>query len=384
MMSKLSRWSFPTQVVFGSGAVACCGEALQARGVKQALIVTDAGVRKAGLVEPVVVALRKAGIATAVFDGVEGNPLQRHSDAALAAYRDAGAQGLVAVGGGSAMDVAKVVALQANHSRPLADYDDAVGGGALVTGSVPAVVAIPTTAGTGSEVGRSAVVTLASSGRKTVFFSPKLLPIAAILDPVMTRGLPPHLTAATGYDALTHCLEALVAKGDHPLADGIALEGIVLVARSLRRAVSCGDDLRARGDMLKAAMMGAVAFQKGLGVCHSLAHPLSSVSGLHHGLANALCLPAAVLFNSTDAAASRRYRQVADILGSKDASANECSAALAQLREDVGLPARLSQVGVTEEQIEPLTDAALADGCHASNPRTCSHDDLKRLYRAVF
>ncbi|MCA9619407.1 MAG: iron-containing alcohol dehydrogenase, partial [Myxococcales bacterium] len=257
----MRRWSFPTAILFGEGAAREVGREAKARGLAKVLVVTDGGVRKAGLVDPITAALDEAGVGHAVFDGVAGNPVEAQVDAGHAAYRDAAADGLVALGGGSAMDVAKVVALRVNHDRPLADYDDAKGGDALVTGPVPPILAIPTTAGTGSEVGRSGVVTLASTGRKTVIFSPKLLPALAILDPVVTRGLPAFITAATGYDALTHALEAYVAKGDHPMADGIALEAIRLVHGALRRAVSHPDDLGARGDMLKAAMMGAVAFQ---------------------------------------------------------------------------------------------------------------------------
>jgi alcohol dehydrogenase class IV len=242
-------------------------------------------------------------------------------------------------------------------------------------------VAIPTTAGTGSEVGRSGVVTLESTGRKTVIFSPKLLPALAILDPELTRGLPPHITAATGYDALTHSVEAYVAKGEHPMCDSIARGGIELCARSLLRATEHGDDLGARGDMLVAAMMGAVAFQKGLGACHSLAHPLSSQCGLHHGLANALCLPAVVGFNLQEPSTRARYAEVARLL-TGEAKAEACPRALADLRAALGLPAGLGAAGVGEEQLEALADEAIEDGCHALNPRPCSRDELLAMYRA--
>jgi alcohol dehydrogenase class IV len=277
------------------------------------------------------------------------------------------------------MDVAKLIALRVNHGRPMIDYDDATGGDAFVTEAVPPIVALPTTAGTGSEVGRSGVVTLA--GRKTVIFSPKLLPALAILDPVLTQTLPAHITAATGYDALTHNVEALVARGDHPLCDAIARGGIQLVARSLVRAVREPADLDARGDMMKAAMMGAIAFQKGLGACHSLAHPLSSHCGLHHGLANALCLPAVVRFNLQLDSARPAYAEVARLLTGK-ADADAAAPALADLRAELGLAAGLEQAGVDLAAHPDLPAAAYADSCHVNNPRSCSLEDMQQLYAA--
>jgi alcohol dehydrogenase class IV len=375
----LSRWSFPTHIVFGAGAARECGPILAARAVARALVVTDGGVKKAGLLTPVTAALEAAGVGYDVWDGVAGNPLEEHVEAGFAALERSGATAVVAVGGGSSMDVAKVVAMRVNHRRPLGDYDEYKGGDKLITEPVPPIIAIPTTAGTGSEVGRSGVITLRATGRKAVIFAPALLPAAALLDPEMTRSMPPFITAATGYDALTHSVEAFLAIGDHPLADGIALRGIELVARSLVRATEHGDDLDARGDMLKAAMMGAVAFQKGLGACHSLAHPLSSVCGLHHGLANALCLPAVVRFNLT--AARDKYAEVARRLVG-EADADRCADALADLRARLGLPAGLRAAGVDEGKLEHLADEAILDGCHTYNPRPCTRADLLELYRA--
>ena len=239
----------------------------------------------------------------------------------------------------------------------------------------------PTTAGTGSEVGRSGVVTLRETGRKTVIFAPALLPVLAILDPELTFGLPAFLTAATGYDALTHNVEAYVAKGDHPLCDSIALGGIGLIARSLRRAVAEPGDAQARGDMMKAAAMGSIAFQKGLGACHSLAHPLSAVSDLHHGLANALCLPAVVRFNLEQPELAPRYAEIARIL-TGEANAERCADALAELRAAIDLPTGLGEAGVKRDDLETLADEAIADSCHANNPRACTRADMKALYEA--
>jgi len=379
-MADTVSWSFPTQIIFGVGAAGKTGQVLAGDGLSQALIVTDRGVRDAGLLAPVMAALEAASVGHAVYDGVEGNPLEAQVMAGLQAYRDDGADSMVALGGGSPMDVAKVIALKVNHHEPLATYDDAKGGDRHVTGEVPPIVAIPTTAGTGSEVGRSGVVTLAATGRKTVIFSPKLLPRAAILDPELTRSMPPFITAATGFDALAHSLEAYASQGDHPMGDAIALGGMALVARSLERAVQQGDDLDARGDLLKAAMMGAVAFQKGLGACHSLAHPLSTQAGLHHGLACALTLPAVVRFNLEAPGCRERYAEVIRVLNGA-ADADGCGDALVALRGRVGLPGGLEEAGVDLTLLEALADEAFDDVCHGSNPRPCTRADLLELYR---
>ncbi|MDI1444752.1 iron-containing alcohol dehydrogenase [Polyangium sp. 6x1] len=380
-MGHLSIWSFPTRIVFGAGAAKQTGAEASRLGSKHALVVTDKGVVRAGLLAPIEASLREAGIAWTVFDGVLGNPIEANVHDGVRAWKDAGADLLIAVGGGSPLDVGKLVRLGIHHHRPLAEYDDAIGGDRHITANVPPMLALPTTAGTGSEVGRSGVVTLDANHRKTVIFSPHLLANAAILDPELTRSMPAFLTAATGIDALTHCLEAYVAKGDHPMADGIALEGIRHVGRYLERAVKAGDDLEARGGMMKAAMMGAVAFQKGLGACHSLAHPLSSEHGTHHGLANALCLPAVCAFNAEVAGA--RLAEVSVLLGG-EASPAGCVEAVRRLRERTGLPATLSEAGVPRANLDRLADLAFQDACHQSNPRACTRDDLRALYEASF
>jgi alcohol dehydrogenase class IV len=380
-MSGIKIWSFPTRVLYGIGAVARIGDEATRLGAKRALIVTDKGVVKHGLVAPIEASLHAAGIATAIYDDVLGNPIEKNVHDGVAAFRAHAADIVIAVGGGSPLDVGKLVRLGIHHTRPLVDYDDNTGGDAFITANVPPMIAVPTTAGTGSEVGRSGVVTLDVNHRKTVIFSPYLMANAAILDPEMTRTMPASVTAATGFDALTHCLEAYVAKGEHPMADGIALEGLRLVAKHLERAVSHGDDLAARGGMLQASMMGAVAFQKGLGACHSLAHPLSSECGLHHGLANAYCLPAVVEFNGE--IAGERLAYVSTIFGGEP-SAKGCADALRGLRARIGLPEGLSEAGVTLDKLDALADLAIQDACHTLNPRACSRDELRRLYEASF
>ncbi len=377
-------WSFPTRIVFGDGSIETIGAEAKGLGATKALIVADPGVVEAGLVTPVEKGLSAEGIEAVVFDGISSNPLEKELSAATEAFGDAGADLVVAVGGGSPLDVAKLVRLMATHPGPVAQYDDAIGGDAKITGQVPPMIAVPTTAGTGSEVGRSGVVTIEETNRKTVIFSPKLMPNVAILDPQLTVSMPPKITAATGFDALTHCIEAYCAQGDHPMADAIALSGIKLTVRSLDKVVSDSRDIKARGNMMKAAMMGAVAFQKGLGACHSLAHPLSAESHLHHGLANALCLPAVLDFNRSTI--PKRIATIARILGvrgdDEETLAFECAGALRALRRKVGLPEGLSAAGVEEESLDKLAKLAMEDACHQLNPRPCTEEDMLALYKA--
>ena len=370
-------WAFPTTIVFGNGAVRTVAEHVKRIGAKRALVVCDAGVVKVGIAERVRKLLEDGGVAAAVFDGVDPNPVEKNVFDGVAAYKAHDAGAIVALGGGSPLDAGKLIALKVTHDRPLVDYDDATGGDRFIGPNVPPIVTIPTTAGTGSEVGRSGVVTLPATARKTVIFSPHLLAKVAILDPELTKSMPARVTAATGFDALTHCLEAFCSLGDHPMADAIAIGGLELCAAHLARAVEHGDDLAARGAMMKAALMGAVAFQKGLGACHSLAHPLSSEKNLHHGLANALCLPAVVDFN--ESVIQGKLDRIRTIL---DRSAKTCSEALRALRKRVGLPEGLRAEGVSEGDVPKLADKAIEDACHRCNPRPVTRDDLAALYRA--
>lgn len=376
-------WSYPTRILFGNGATNDLGKEAGALGITRALLVSDPGVTRAGLAAPVERALVGAHIEVVHFDQISTNPSEAEVRAATQAYREAGANGVVAVGGGAALDVAKIVRVLATETLPLEELDDAIGGDAKMKGEFPPMIALPTTAGTGSEVGRSAVVTLAKTGRKTVIFHPKLIPNVAVLDPRMTESLPAPITAATGFDALTHCIEAFLSKGDHPMADAIALKGIQLCGKYLERAVKSPHDLDARGAMLKAAMMGAVAFQKGLGVCHSLAHPLGAEHNLHHGLANALCLPAVLDFNRS--AVQPRIAEIARAMGvrggDEDTLAFECAGAVRALRHKIGLPEGLRSQGLSDAQIPKLARLAFEDACHRANPRVVTEQDLEQLYR---
>ncbi len=377
--------SFPTRIVYGKGSIQELPGELKRAGASRPLLVTDKGILQAGLLRFIAPLLEQAGIRAQVFSEFEPNPTDRDAIRGIEAYRAAKADSVLGVGGGASLDMAKAVALLVSHDPPLAQYDDARGGDAKITGAVPPIVQVPTTAGTGSEVGRSTVLVI--DGTKTVIFSPSLMARAAILDPELTVGLPPFITAATGMDALTHNLEAYVAKGEHPLADAIAIDGLRRIAGHLKRAVQNGKDLEAREQMLLGSAFGAIAFQKGLGACHSIAHALTPVAGTHHGLANSLMLPTVVNFNRM--AAEKRLADVAVALGADpkmgvEERAHRCVELVDDLRGACGLPRRLSQAGVKREMIPQIVEKSLADACHLSNPRPVTQVDFERLIQEAF
>jgi len=368
-------FSFPTTVLFGAGAVKELPQRLVALGVSRPLVVTDKGLIGTPAFRTIEAL---SGGKWAVFSGVTPNPLEDDVERAAEAYRNSGCDGVVAVGGGSALDVGKVMRVRVSwRDVPLRQFKPSAGAPTLSP-----CVTIPTTAGTGSEIGRSSVIMV--DGKKAVFFHPSLLAKLAILDPELTVGLPPKLTAATGADALTHCIESYTSPEFHPMCDGIALEGIRLIADALPRAVRNGGDVDARGKMQVAAMMGGVAFQKDLGAAHSLSHPLSSLCGLHHGTANALTLPVVMRYN-----AERKpglYRRVGEAMGmaqATDAQASDAQAidAVAALLREVGMPPGLRAHGVQESQFDALTEQAFADPCHQTNPVPVTKQDLRRLYQ---
>jgi 4-hydroxybutyrate dehydrogenase len=383
----ITEMSFPTRIVFGEGAVREVPNHLARLGVKRPLVVVDRGVVAAGLLPRLTGPLEGARVTFSVFDGVEPNPTGASVERGLAVYREGGCDGVIALGGGSPIDAAKGVRLLATHPLPLAQYDDAQDGWRLVTNPVPPMIAVPTTAGTGSEVGRSFVVTLDETGRKTVVFAPPLMPSVAVCDPELTYGLPPGLTAATGMDAFTHNLEALCSRGFHPLADALARKGIELCSRYLVRAVKDGKDQEARASMMIAAITGATAFQKGLGAAHALAHALTPVAGVHHGLANAIVLPFVMEFNLSAAAAPLAEAAVA--LGEapsddQDWLARRAVERVRAMQREAGLPRSLREVGVKESQLPLLTQKAFEDASHLGNPRPCQPADLEALLHAAF
>jgi 4-hydroxybutyrate dehydrogenase len=381
-------FNYPTTIIYGSGATAALAERIAAREKgSRLLLVTDKGVVGAGLAARVAGSMKQAGLFTEVFDAVHPNPLEEDVEAGAAAYRAGKFAGLLAVGGGSPMDVAKAIAVLATHPAPLELYDDTKNGAEKIVSPLPPIYAVPTTAGTGSEVGRSAVVTLRRTKRKTIIFHPTLLPRIAVLEPELTAGLPPRITAATGMDAFTHGLEAYFARGFHPIADSVAIGCVEMVIENLPRAVEHGDSLEARGKMLLAASMGATAFQKGLGVVHSLAHPLSTRYGMHHGTTNALLLPPALGYQievrgkELSNALRGRWQRAARLFPEGErARPEDLPGAIAAFNRRVGLSESLPALGLRREDIPALAHEAFEDPCHQENPLPMTEKDLALIY----
>jgi hypothetical protein len=327
-----------------------------------------------------------------LFASIWGNPVKSQVTAGVVAYRSHDADCIVALGGGAAIDVAKAVCLMVSHPGDLFDYEDGKPDARPIDRDIPLFMTIPTTAGTGSEVGRSTVISDDDTKVKKIIFSPRLLAQRVLMDPDLTLALPATVTASTGFDALTHLVEAFLARGFHPMSDGIALEGLRLLSRNLtlcvdfarqidggaRELMSDVDHRHARGMMLNAAMMGGVAFQKGLGVTHSLAHALSTVCDLHHGLANGICIPYAMAFNAD--AVPERMAELAQVVGANPWNAGGFITWLTHLKEQVGIPRTLTDVGVRMDQIPRLVEIAVADGCHPNNPKPVTDEDFRALF----
>lgn len=364
------NFSFPTSIVAGSGCIQELGAALEAVGARRPLLVTDPGL----LPTPTFSAVKLcAGESQSVFSNLHGNPVEEDVEAAVAAFHEGECDAVVGVGGGSALDVAKI--LRARVARPDVALEDFYSISSWP--DLAPFLAVPTTAGTGSEVGRSSVISV--GGRKRVYFHPSLLAARVFLDPDLTVSLPRGLTAATGLDALTHCIESFTSPVFHPFCDGIALEGARIVNEFLPRAVNNGSDLEARLQMLVAAAMGGVAFQKDLGAVHSMSHPLSTIHGMHHGLANTLCLVAVMEFNI--AKKPGLYQRLGRALGLRDDSDAGVIERIKTLLSECGITGALGEHGVTEASIPALAAAATEDTCHRTNPVPVSMDDFATLYR---
>ena len=377
----LHEFSFPTAITFGPGARDLLVDHLRAHDVSRPLVVTDKGVGALGLFTDLVANLAAGGLDPLPFDGVWGNPVKSQVTAGVEAYHAHKADGIVGIGGGAALDVAKAIALMAGHPGDLFDYEDEMPG-ARPIGPVPHLVALPTTAGTGSEVGRSAVISDDVTHIKKIIFSPHLLADAVLADPELTLDLPASITAATGVDALTHNIEAYLARNYNPICDGIALEGLRLGAANLARAVATPHDVEARGAMLMSSMMGAIAFQKGLGIVHSTAHALGTVADLHHGLANAVMIDHALPFNVETSAS--RFAVMAQTVGLDDPSSDGFLRWLGDLKAEIGMPRSLADTGVDPGDLERLCDVAIEDGCHPNNPRPVTRDDFRRIFTEAF
>ena len=375
--NTIRQYNFPTTIRFGAGAIKELPAHLKSVGLNRALIVTDPNVATLDFLHNIKRDLEVNGISTEVFSELHKNPVKSDVLRGGEMYKSTGRDCIIGIGGGAAMDVARAITLHVNHPRDLFDYDDLIGGDKDVTEEVPHFITVPTTSGTGSEVGRSAIISEDDTHRKRILFSPKLLAKIVFADPQLTMDLPPFITAATGMDALTHNMEAYIAKDYHPMCEGIALEGISIISQSLKKAVN-DPDLASRSKMMIASLMGAVAFQKGLGVVHSLAHPLSSLLDTHHGLANAVMLPYGMAFNIEGC--EDRFRKMAWAMGLKKKSGKSVVEHLFTLNKKIGLPRRLNKIGVEAQHIEKLSDLAVADFCHPNNPKPVMRDDFRRMY----
>jgi alcohol dehydrogenase class IV len=384
-MADISQFRFPTDIRFGAGARTVLAEFARNCDVRRPLLVTDGGLPQTDAFSLITEQMNGIWPGTfAQFTGVHPNPTDQDVDAALGTFMQNGCDGIVGLGGGSALDAARALRLKVTFpdialmEMPLDE----------LPATLAPMCAIPTTAGTGSEVGRSSVITISQMGRKAILGAPQLMAEMAILDPELTVGLPPHLTASTGMDAMTHAIEAFVCPVFHPMCDAIALEAIRIAWDFLPRAYSNGTDIEARGMMQMAAAMGATAFQKDLGAAHSLSHPLSSEFGIQHGLANAICLVPVMKYNREVSAA--QYARVAhccrvNTFGMADLdAADKAIDAIADLNRRLGIPNALSEVGIQEDQLEVLAKKAFEDPCHQSNPRPCTEQDLLMLYREAF
>ncbi len=381
------QYHFPTVLFFGAGSLKDLAPAIQKRGLKSLLLVTDPGLVQIGLADTVKSTLTSSGLNIEIFDNVHPNPIEEDVTIGVEMYKSGGFDGIIALGGGSAMDVAKTIRFMAVHEPPLAQYDDALGGDAKIVNPMPPLFAIPTTAGTGSEVGRSSVITLKETGRKTIFFHPGLMPDIAVLDPKLTIGLPPHITAATGMDAFTHCAEAYLVDSFHPMADALAVEGMKMIVANLPKVLDEPGNLDARGKMLLAACMGATAFQKGLGMIHSMAHPLSAEFNIHHGLANALLIKFGMEFTIAKAleTSNQALMEKLNLIGNIILHSTTEDVALLpenlnNFIHNLGISGGLEQHGILPNHIPKLAQLAFEDSCHATHPFPVSIEDFHAVY----
>lgn len=387
-MSTVVRYSFPTEIFFGAGCIKQLETVLKRYRCQRPLLVTDKGLAVLPVFEGVFTLLR-AHFDVAIYAGVAGNPDLLQVEAGVMAYREHRSDCIVAMGGGAAIDVAKAIGLMVNHPGHLFDYEDGKAGARPFDQAMPVLVAVPTTAGTGSEVGRSTVISDPVTKVKKIIFDPILLPKTVLADPELIVDLPAKVTAATGMDALSHLTESFLVNTFHPICDGIATEGMRLLGKSLRQCVQdayepvrpLAERVYSRGLMMNASMMGAIAFQKGLGVTHSCAHALSTVCDLHHGLANGIMLPYAMAFNRP--VCEDKMARLAGLVGQGE-NAKAFLNWLVELQVEIGIPQTLKEVGVKEHQLAELVSVAIKDSCHESNPRRVSEADFEAIFRAAY
>jgi alcohol dehydrogenase len=380
-MSQKANWNYPTSVRFGAGRISELADACKVAGIARPLFVTDPGLAALPMTRAAVEALKSAGLGVGVFSEIKSNPVESNVTAGVTMLRAGKHDGVIAFGGGSALDVGKVIAFMAGQTRPMWDFED-VGDWwtrADPKGIAP-IIAVPTTSGTGSEVGRAGVITQEATHTKKVIFHPKMMPVVTICDPALTVGLPADITAATGMDAFAHCLEAYCAPGFHPLADGIAVEGMRLVKENLAKAVKTGSDLEARGNMMAAAAMGATAFQKGLGAIHALSHPIGALYDTHHGLTNAVFMPYVLSFNRK--AIEGKIARLSAYLGLGQ-SFDSFQGFVLSLRDEIGIPHTLKGLKVDDAKAKLIAEMAIVDPTAGGNPIALDVGGARRIFDAA-
>ncbi|MBT5455314.1 MAG: iron-containing alcohol dehydrogenase [Rhodospirillaceae bacterium] len=375
----IADWNYPTHISFGVGRIAVLADTCKSLGMARPLLVTDQGIANTPMVKDAIAATMAAGLPTGLFAEVDSNPTGGNVDEGIAVFRKDGHDGIIAFGGGSALDAGKAIAFMAGQTLPLWDFED-VGDNwrRADTAGIAPLIAVPTTSGTGSETGRASVITDQAARIKKIIFHPNMMPNAVIADPALVVGLPPHLTAATGMDALAHCLEAYCAPGFHPMADGIAVEGLRLIRESLPTAVAKGDDLWARSNMMAAASMGSTAFQKGLGAIHALSHPVGALYGTHHGLTNAVFMPYVLVFNRP--AIEDKAQRIARYMGLPKPSFPALLDWVLKLREDFSIPHTASDLGIAHSDLDRLSTMAADDPTAPGNPVPVGIPEMRKLY----
>ncbi|WP_323781235.1 iron-containing alcohol dehydrogenase [Thalassovita sp.] len=379
-MTLTANWSYPNAIRFGAGRIKELPEACAAAGITKPLLVTDKGLAPLPICAATLDIMEAASLGRGIFSEVDPNPTEVNLEAGLKVYRDGGHDGVIAFGGGSGLDLGKMVAFMAGQTRPVWDFEDVGDWWTRADAdAIAPIIAVPTTAGTGSEVGRASVLTNSKTHAKKIIFHPKVLPTVVISDPELTVGMPPAITAGTGMDAFAHCLEAYCSPHFHPMSQGIALEGLRLVKEYLPRAYKDGTDIEARGQMMAAAAMGAVAFQKGLGAIHALSHPIGAMYNTHHGTTNAVVMQPVLRFNR--AAIEERIERAAAYLGI-EGGFDGFYALVGELNASLGIPANLTELGVTDPDIAALVQGALADPSTGGNPVEMTAENTQALFEA--
>lgn len=380
-MMLTGNWSYPTNIRFGAGRIKEIADACHTAGISKPLLVTDKGLADLDITRAALDHMDVAGLGRAMFADVDPNPNDRNAEEGVRVYREGGYDGVIAFGGGSGLDLGKVIAFMAGQTRPLWDFEDIGDWWTRANAdAIAPVVAVPTTAGTGSEVGRASVISNTESAEKKIIFHPKMLPVVVICDPELTIGMPKFITAGTGLDAFAHCVEAYSSPHYHPMSQGIALEGMRLVKENLPIAYANGNDLEARANMMSAASMGATAFQKGLGAIHAMSHPVGAVHHTHHGTTNAVCMPAVLRFNAS--AISERFEKVAAYLDIDGGFDGFCEF-VDQFNDSFAIPKSLSGLGVTNADIGALVESALRDPSVGGNPVEMTVENTTQLFEAV-